>query len=103
MPCEQRLANVWRPCSRCSARSNWLERPSIGAAQVIDRAGEVEVLLDGQIVKESKIFRQHPDPPLDFESVANHIEPGDARRSGSRREQTGQHLHGRRFPGAIGP
>ena len=81
-------------CADCAREFTAMQRtqqlprtiPRIGTAQLIDGAGEIEVLLHRQIVKKSKILRQHTNMPLELLSVANHIEAYHRRRSGTWRD-----------------
>src|SRR5262249_21025788 len=68
----------------------------------IDIAGEQEVLFDGEIVKQSEIFRQYADAMLQLERRGGGVQTADADLAACGWEQAGHHFHGGGLSRPIG-
>ena len=104
MPWEHEAANVWRPCSRLSACSNWLVRERASwRSTPYTLAGEKQVLFHREVVEEAQVFGQDADAALQFQGIGLDVDAANLHLAGRRRKQAGEHFHGGRFSRAVGP
>src|ERR1051325_3139777 len=77
--------------------------PRLDTAQAADMGDEVEELSGGHIGIGRRPLGQVAGPALGRQRLGFDVVAADERRAGGRREKAGDHLHRRRFAGAVGP
>ena len=72
------------------------------AAETVDRAVEVEILLDGEIFIKAETLRHVPDPPLDLFGLLYDVEAVEPRAPRAGLQKAAEHADHRGFAGTVG-